>query len=255
MDITTVPCLGDNYAYLVQSPDGPESLVVDPGSAAPAVRALRSQNLQLVAILSTHHHFDHTGGNGALLQQLGQVPVYGHVSERQAIPGLGEPLEDGAEFEVAGLSIRALHVPGHTRGAVAYLSGDAVFTGDTLFVAGCGRVFEGTFSQMHASLSKLAALPAGTRVYCGHEYTARNLEFALSVEPGNAAARAKSKRVAEQRRRREPTVPSSMGEELETNPFLRGDSAEIRANLRTQIGAWPASEQVFAALRAAKDRF
>jgi hydroxyacylglutathione hydrolase len=255
MQITTVPCLGDNYAYLLRSPEGPETLVVDPGSAAPVVQALHSQNLRLAAILSTHHHFDHTGGNEPLLQQLGQLPVYGHVSERQAIPGLSEPLEDGAEFEVAGLSIRALHVPGHTRGAVAYLCGDAVFTGDTLFVAGCGRVFEGTFSQMYASLSKLAALPAGTRVYCGHEYTAKNLEFALGVEPGNAAMRAKRQRVAEQRRRREPTVPSSLGEELETNPFLRCDSAEIRANLRSQIGAAPTSEQVFAALRAAKDRF
>jgi len=255
MNITIVPCLSDNYAYLVWQPGRPEALVVDPSQAEPVLQALRNAGLSLAGILCTHHHFDHIGGIESLLAQCGDVPVYGHHSEGEAIPKHSHGVDDGDEVMAAGLVVRVLHVPGHTRGGVAYLIEDAVFTGDTLFVAGCGRLFEGTAEQMHASLQKLAALPEATRLYCGHEYTLQNLEFAAYIEPGNAAAREKLERARAQRHNREPTVPSTIREELATNPFLRAQSDSLRRSVERQVRAAPTPTEVFAAVRKAKDRF
>ncbi len=256
MHITTVPCLSDNYAFLVRSAGSPTAVVVDPGQAGPVVRALEAAGVALGGILNTHHHWDHSGGNEDLLRHFGEVPVYAFGEDRRSVPGQTVGLRDGEEFEAAGVVFRALHVPGHTLGGLAYLSGDAVFTGDTLFVAGCGRLFEGTAEQMHASLTeKLSALPDATRVFCGHEYTVTNLRFAEQMEPGNEAVHRQLARAISQRKQGEVTVPSTIGEEKQTNPFLRTDSDEIRSRLSPAVDQTASASQVFAALRAAKDRF
>lgn len=256
MHITPVPCLRDNYAYLAWADGAEGALVVDPSESLPVVRALEAAGRKLVAILNTHHHWDHVGGNSELVQRYGPIPVYGHASDKGRIAEQTQWLETGSEFDAAGLHFRALHIPGHTLGAVAYVTDDAVFTGDTLFVAGCGRLFEGTPAQMYTSLNvTLGALPDDTRVFCGHEYTVKNLEFALHVEPGNAQVREKSARVAELRARGVPTVPSTIGEERRTNPFLRCDSAEIIESVASRLGDDRTPQAVLAAVRAAKDAY
>ncbi len=254
MRIEIVPCLRDNYAYLLTAADSSACVVVDPSEAGPVLRALAKHGLHLVAILNTHHHHDHVGGNRALKAREPGIEVFGHASDRGRIPEQTRFLEDGDEFEVAGLSFRVMHIPGHTRGAIAYIVEDVVFTGDTLFAAGCGRLFEGTPSDMYTSLNEqLAELPDDTRVFCGHEYTESNLRFAASLEPTNQAILEKAKRVAALRREGKTTMPTSMAEERETNPFMRTASRELVRSLGLDASADPVS--VLAAARAAKDRF
>lgn len=250
MRVIPVPCLSDNYAYLVTA-GGQEAVVIDPSEVEPVAAALAREGLRLAAILCTHHHHDHVGGNEGLLERFGKVPVFAHESDQGRVPGQTELVKEGAAVTIAGLTFEPLHVPGHTTGAVAYFGHGAVFTGDTLFVGGCGRLFEGTPAMMFTSLcEKLATLPADTKVYCGHEYTASNLRFALHVEPDNAAAKEKLARVTEMRGRDEPTVPSTIGEERATNPFLRVAEAGVRERFP---GETPAD--VLGAVRRAKDSF
>ncbi len=256
MRVIPIACLRDNYAYLIHADHGREAIVVDPSESSPIFKALEETGLELVAIFNTHHHSDHVGGNRELLARFPGLKVFGHSSDRGRIPGQTEFLEHLGTFDVAGLQGSVRHIPGHTRGAIAYLSSGCIFTGDTLFVAGCGRLFEGTPAEMYASLNlTLADIPGSTKVYCGHEYTQNNLKFACSVEPGNQEAKAKLARVLEQRRRGEPTVPSTFAEERATNPFLRCNSPEIVARLGAQLEDAPSPETIFAALRAAKDAF
>lgn len=251
MRVLPVPCLSDNYAYLVVRDGSDQAVVVDPSESAPVIAALEGGGLRLAAIVDTHHHHDHVGGNEGLRDRFGDVPVYAHASDRGRVPAQTVDVEEGKSFTIDGLEWRPLHVPGHTTGAVAYCVEDAVFTGDTLFVAGCGRLFEGTPAMMHASLcDKLARLPEQTRVFCGHEYTLSNLRFAVHAEPDNRAAAAKLEAAQAKRGRGEPTVPSTIGEERETNPFLRCD----RASLRDRFPGASVVE-TFAAVRAAKDTF
>jgi hydroxyacylglutathione hydrolase len=252
MRVVPVPCLSDNYAYVVARAGSPDAIVIDPSEAEPVARALAHEGLELTAILATHHHHDHVGGVEALRARFGAVAVYAHASDAGRVPGQSERVEDGRRFTVAGLEVLPLHVPGHTRGAVAYVVGDAVFTGDTLFVAGCGRLFEGTADDLHASLNgKLARLPITTRVYCGHEYTAANLRFAAAMEPESEPVREKAARVEALRAKGEPTVPSTIADELETNPFLRVGSAALRARFPEAAS----DAERFAAVRRAKDAF
>jgi hydroxyacylglutathione hydrolase len=251
MRVLPVPCLSDNYAYLVTADGSDEAFVVDPSEAAPVIAAIEHHRLRLVAIVNTHHHFDHVGGNEELLAKYGALPVYAHVSDVGRVPAQTVSVEEGKSFRAAGLDVDVLHVPGHTLGAVAYVVDGGVFTGDTLFVGGCGRLFEGTPAQMYESLSgKLGKLPAATRVYCGHEYTVSNLRFAVDAEPDNRAAADKLVAAQAMRERGEPTVPSTMGEELATNPFLRCDEPAMAARFPGANGA-----EVLGAVRKAKDGF
>lgn len=255
MHVTVVPCLRDNYAYLTGAPGAREVLVIDPGEAAPVERALAATGLALAAILLTHHHHDHVGGVAELVARHPGIPVLAHHSDRGRLPVVPHGLNDGDAVEWAGLRFTVLHVPGHTMGAVAYHAPGVVFTGDTLFGAGCGRLFEGTAAELHASLGRLAELPPETRVYSGHEYTEKNLEFAAHVEPENVAIPARRARVGELRARHEPSVPSTIAEELMTNPFLRVRTPSVQAHVASTSGASPEPAVVFAALRTKRNTF
>ena len=253
MRVAPVACLSDNYAYVIVG-DAGEAVVVDASEAAPVREALRREGARLSAIWSTHHHWDHVGGNEELAREF-SVEIVGHASDRGRLPGLTRGVEAGEVVRAGGIEATCMHIPGHTLGAVAYsLERErAVFTGDTLFCAGCGRMFEGTPAQMHTSLSSLARLAGDTRVYCGHEYTENNLRFAANVEPSNADVTSARARAASQRSRGEPTIGTTIDEERRTNPFLRVGSREIRTTLGIAADADDAT--AFAAIRRAKDGF
>jgi len=252
MRVVSVPCLSDNYAYLVHREGSKDAVVVDPSEHEPVIAAIEREGLTLVAILNTHHHFDHVGGNSGLRSRYGDLPVYAHESDEGRVPDQSVKVVEGQSFSVAGLEVHPIHVPGHTTGAVAYHIGSAVFTGDTLFVGGCGRMFEGTPAMMNESINlKLAKLPDDTQVYCGHEYTLQNLRFAQSVEPDNADVTAELRAAQAKRDRGEPTVPGLMGTEKKINPFLRVSLPHVQA--RYSKAGDPVA--TFAAVRAAKDSF
>lgn len=263
MRVVPIACLSDNYAYLLVCPETKEAAIVDPSEPEPVLAALqeggrRAGDVKLVAILDTHHHHDHTGGNEEVAKRLGIERIYGHASDKGRIPGQTHFLEEGATFTIGSLLVRVLHIPGHTTGAVAYVvtrepHDPLVFTGDTMFVGGCGRIFEGDPPMMHSSLAKLAKLDGRTQVYCGHEYTESNLRFAAHVEPANAAIARMRARVSALRKEGKPSVPSTMAEELTYNPFLRTQSQEIRTTLGIAASASPA--EALGAIRAAKDSF
>jgi hydroxyacylglutathione hydrolase len=253
--VVTVPCLRDNYAYLVIAASG-DAAIVDASEAAPVRDALRREGATARAIWSTHHHWDHVGGNEELAGELG-LEVVGHASDRPRLPALTRAVEAGDVVRVGDVAARCIHIPGHTLGAVGYFVDDGsarvVFTGDTLFCAGCGRLFEGTPAQMHASLARLVELPPDTRVLCGHEYTENNLRFAAHLEPSNADVVRARERAAGLRAKGEPTVGTTLGEEALTNPFLRVRSPELRATLGLAAGVDDVA--AFGAIRGAKDAF
>ena len=252
-----VPAFQDNYLWVMSR--GRDAAVVDPGDAAPIEAFLAEQGLILRAILATHHHGDHVGGLAALAAHW-KCPVFGPAGER--IGGLTRRLKEGDRITVPALEVEldVLDVPGHTAGHIAYVHRDPddpfAFVGDTLFAGGCGRLFEGTAAQMVGSLSKLAALPPRTRVYCAHEYTLANLRFARAVEPGNASLAQRQSREAARREHGEPTVPSTIGVELETNPFLRWrEPAVIEAAERRAGRPLDDPVAVFAEIREWKNNF
>lgn len=251
--IIPIPAFADNYIWLVR--EGSAGAVVDPGDAAPVIGYLQREGITLTAIIATHHHGDHVGGIRALTARW-PVPVYGPAGED--IPGRTQALAEGDAIVVPGigLSLSTLDIPGHTAGHIALVGKDLVFCGDTLFAAGCGRLFEGTPAQMVASLGKLAALPDTTRVYCGHEYTVSNLRFALAVEPDSAALRNRQARAQAMRAAGVPTVPTMLVEERATNPFLRVHHPSIRAAVERHAGrALDGPVALFAELRAWKNSF
>jgi len=249
LEIEIVPCLSDNYAYLVKS--GGQCAVVDPSEPEPVRAALAKKGWTLTHILNTHHHLDHCGGNLELKAETGAT-IVGPGKDRARIPGLDVGVDQASGWEFDGRKVQVLEVPAHTRGAITFVIDGNAFTGDTLFTLGCGRLFEGDPQMMWTSLSKLMTLPDDTKVWCGHEYTQSNGRFALTLEPGNAALKARMDEVIATRQAGKPTVPSTMGLEKKTNPFLRPDSADIRKSL----GMEKASDvAVFGEIRARKDKF
>ncbi len=251
LTVTLVPCLKDNYAYLLADREAGLCAVVDPSEPEPVKAALAKAGLKLTHILNTHHHWDHTGGNQALKAELG-AKVIGPGKDRDRIPGIDEGVSEDAPWAFGPHTARILEVPAHTKGAITFVFGDIAFTGDTLFAMGCGRLFEGDPPTMWASLSKLMQLPDATKIYCGHEYTLSNGRFALTLEPGNTDLQARMREVEAARGRNEPTVPSTMGLEKKTNPFLRPSAPELRRTL----GMENASDvEVFGETRRRKDSF
>jgi len=249
VQIEIVPCLSDNYAYLVQS--GAFCAVVDPSEAEPVQAALARRGWTATHILNTHHHGDHTGGNLALKAATGAI-VVGPGKDAARIPGLDVGVDESTGWEFDGRKVQVLEVPAHTRGAITFVIDGNAFTGDTLFTLGCGRLFEGDAAMMWNSLSKLMTLPDETLIWCGHEYTQSNGRFALSIEPGNAALVARMKDVDAARAAGKPTVPATLGLEKQTNPFLRPDSAEIRKSLQMENAGTVA---VFGEIRERKNNF
>jgi hydroxyacylglutathione hydrolase len=253
LTIHRIPALKDNYLWLAVEPAAGAVAVVDPAEAAPVRTLLASLGLRLTHILNTHHHRDHTGANLELKDEFG-LTIIGPRADRDRIPGIDVAVGDGDTVRLGNAEAQVFDVPGHTRGHIAYwfAESDALFCGDTLFALGCGRLFEGTPEQMWTSLSKFRTLPDSAKIYCAHEYTLSNARFAVTVDSANPALSARAERVAHMRANGEPTVPSTLGEERATNPFLRADRPELAAAVGLS-GAAPA--RVFGAIRAAKDSF
>jgi hydroxyacylglutathione hydrolase len=249
MQIEIVPCRRDNYAYLVKT--GTHCAVVDPSDAPPVRSALERLGWRPTHILNTHHHNDHVGGNLELKAHYGAV-IVGPGKDRARIPGLDIGVDEASGWEFSGHPVRVLEVPGHTRGAITFAMGGNAFTGDTLFAMGCGRLFEGDPPMMWSSLSKLMTLPDTTRIFCGHEYTESNGRFALTIEPGNTKLQSRMVEVKAARAKGQPTIPSTIGLEKQTNPFLRPDSPEIRKSLAMEQASDVA---VFGEIRRRKDNF
>ncbi|MCC7259704.1 MAG: hydroxyacylglutathione hydrolase [Alphaproteobacteria bacterium] len=253
LEIVQIPVLFDNYIYLAHDAGSGATAAIDPALAEPVLDALHARGWQLTHILNTHHHIDHIGGNIELKQATGCI-IVGYGEDAARISGIDVQLKDGDVFMLGSARADVLFVPGHTRGHITYWFADehVLFCGDTLFSMGCGRLFEGTPEQMYASLSRIAALPEDTLVYCTHEYTESNGRFALTLEPGNGDLQTRMAEVRGLRAEGRPTVPSTLGVEKRTNPFLRTESVEIRKNLG-MLNAAPV--QVFTEIRHRKDRF
>ena len=248
----------DNYIWLIKQTDRPQIAIVDPGDAKPVINAIKSQSLEPIAILITHHHWDHTGGIADLLD-FHPMPVYGPATE--SIPHITQPLSEGNIVHLPELDVRlqVLDVPGHTPGHIAYYCQNEagqgmLFCGDTLFAGGCGRLFGGTVEQMHRSLRKIRDLPDNTQVFCAHEYTEANLIFAKIADSGNTAILDRQSIVSHQRQQGQPTVPSLLGIEKSTNPFLRFDDPDLKKAAEAFAGhALPDEAAVFGAVRHWKD--
>lgn len=256
MQIMRLSALSDNYIFLLHAPEDNIAAVVDPAEAEPVLQYLKKLDAELVAIFNTHHHFDHVGGNERLIEEFPQLCVYGGAEDRGRIPGQQKFLVEGDRVEFAGREGKVFFVPGHTRAHIAYYfppqndeAGD-LFCGDTLFAGGCGRLFEGTPAQMVESLDKLRQLPDHTRVWCAHEYTLKNLKFALTVDSENGDLQKRYEQVKKARQEQEATVPSVLGLEKRTNPFLRWDRVALQQTTDSQDPV-----RVFGRLRGKKDQF
>jgi hydroxyacylglutathione hydrolase len=251
--VVPIPAFKDNYIWLMRNQR--YAAVVDPGDAAPVLDYLRREKLELTAILNTHHHADHVGGNAGLLREF-RVPVYGPRNE--SIPNLTYLLGEGDHVSVPslGLEFDVLDIPGHTAGHIAYYGANLLFCGDTLFACGCGKLFEGTAQQMYSSLQKLSGLPDATMVYCGHEYTLANIQFARVADPDNPTLLKLEANVSKLRELGLPTLPTDIGLEKATNPFLRCNRPEIvRAAGRAAGKTLTDPVSVFAAIREWKNNF
>ncbi len=255
MNLTALPAFADNYIWMID--DGARAIVVDPGEPGPVAEALDARRLELAAILMTHHHADHVGGVDALRPRL-RGPVYGPAHERVPEPCIGR--KEGDTAEALGLTFEVIDIPAHTAGHIAYFNragaGEPiVFCGDTMFSAGCGKLFEGTAAQMYSSLAKLAQLPDATRVCCGHEYTLSNLRFAQTVEPDNEDIARHHEHCQALRAAGKPTLPSTIGRERRINPFIRCGEAAVIAAARAHGAKSNSGSDVLAALRTWKNEF
>lgn len=251
LELVTLPCLADNYAYLLHDPASGRTAVIDVPEAAPVQAALAARGWTLTDILLTHHHGDHIGGVAELHDATG-ARVYGASADAHRLPPLDHALQEGSAFSIGAAGFRVIEVPGHTIGHIAFVTDGYAFTGDSLMAGGCGRLFEGTPAQMWDSLQRLAALPDATQICSGHEYTAANLRFAATYDGANPALQGRILKVAAARAEGRPTVPSKLSGERATNIFLRASAAQVKAAIGMP-GA--ADDLVFAALREAKNRF
>jgi hydroxyacylglutathione hydrolase len=257
MEIIRIPVLSDNYIFLMLDRERQIAAVVDPAEAAPVLVELARQQVELVAIFNTHHHGDHVGGNKELITAFPNLTVYGGAEDRGRIPGQQVYLNDGDRVKFGAREAEVFFIPGHTRAHIAYYFPPAIddepgelFCGDTIFAGGCGRLFEGTPAQMVTSISKLRQLPDDTRIWCAHEYTLGNLKFAITVDPHNQELQQRLVDVTAARSQSIPTVPTSIGVEKRTNPFLRWDTAALQASVDSRDPV-----ETFARVRGRKDTF
>ena len=251
--IESIEAFTDNYIWLVTTNEG--SIVIDPGESSNIINLVHKNQLDLKAILITHHHFDHTDGIEEIISHC-PVDVFGPFNNIQTIR---KKLKDGDRLNIIGIAFEIIEIPGHTLDHIAFFSENngrpILFCGDTLFAAGCGRVFEGTYEQMFESLIKLKNLPTNTNIYCGHEYTLSNLKFAKEVEPFNKDILSRYNKVLKLREKRIPSVPSTLSTELKTNPFLRCDNKEVQENISSKFKITKENKEIFKALRSWKDNF
>jgi hydroxyacylglutathione hydrolase len=233
MKIQIIPCLQDNYSYLIIDEESNIACAIDPGEADPIIEYLENNKIQLKFILNTHHHYDHIGGNQRLKEKYG-ASIVGYKGDKERIPGINILVNDQETWIHKNFEAKIIHIPGHTLGHICFYfyKEEYVFTGDTLFSLGCGRIFEGTYSQMFDSLMKLKALPQNTKVYCGHEYTKKNSDFCLTHDTNNNNLKNKIRRIDARLKSGLPTIPSTIKDELECNIFLRSNNVETFSKLR-----------------------
>ena len=253
MQIIPIPCLTDNYAYIISDRNSKTIGVVDPSEARPIISFLNQKNLKLNYILNTHHHFDHIGGN-LELKKLYNAKVVGFVGDKHRIPGIDITLKDNEKWNFENLEVKILHIPGHTLGHICFFfeKEKVAFTGDTLFSLGCGRIFEGSHNQMLKSLNRIKKLPMDTKIYCGHEYTYKNAEFCMKYDRNNVELKKKFEEVKKLRSNNLPTIPSSLEDELKTNIFLRCNQNDLKAKLNMKNQE---DSKVFKMVRDLKDSF
>ena len=233
MKVIPIPCLTDNYAYIIKNNTSKKVGVVDPSETPPIINFLKREKLKLDYILNTHHHFDHIGGN-IELKKIYNAKIVGFKNDEHRIPGIDITLNDNDEWNFGDSKVKILHIPGHTSGHVCYhfFNQNILFTGDTLFSLGCGRIFEGTYEEMFSSLQLFKSFPEHTKIYCGHEYTLKNSDFCIKYDENNSALREKIKSVKTKLEKGLPTIPSTIKEELDCNIFLRSKDVESFSKLR-----------------------
>ena len=253
MQVTAIPCLTDNYAYVISDNNSKIVGVVDPSEASPVVSFLKKQNLKLNYILNTHHHFDHVGGN-LELKKIYNAKVVGFVGDKHRIPEIDITLSDNEKWIFGNETVKILHIPGHTLGHICFFfeKEKIAFTGDTLFSLGCGRIFEGDHNQMLTSLNKIKKLPKDTMIYCGHEYTYKNAKFCIKYDSGNIDLKNKFEKIKKLRSSNLPTIPSKLEDELKTNIFLRCDQKDLKIKLNMKNED---DFKVFRKVRDLKDAF
>ncbi|MDA8822349.1 hydroxyacylglutathione hydrolase [Candidatus Pelagibacter bacterium] len=253
MDIKIIPCLNDNYSYLIHDELSNKIAIIDPSEFEPCDKVIDKYYKKLDFILNTHHHYDHVGGNEKLKKKY-NATILGFKNDRNRIPGIDKVLKDNQEFKIGELSFTTIFIPGHTMGHVAFYfeKEKLVFTGDTLFSLGCGRVFEGTYSQMFDSLARLKNLPDDTKVYCGHEYTYKNLSFCLKFNPNNSFLKKKKDIIELSLKNKKPTVPSTIGDEIKANIFLRFNDPDVKKAINLENSS---DIEIFTKLRDLKDNF
>ena len=253
MEIKIIPCLNDNYSYLIKDDQTDTVAIIDPSEFNPCDKKIIQKYKKLDFILNTHHHFDHVGGNAKLKKKYG-AKILGFEKDKKRIPEIDIFLKDKQEFKIGNLNFKTIFIPGHTSGHIAfYLEKEkVVFTGDTLFSLGCGRVFEGTYQQMFNSLNKIKSLPGDTKIYCGHEYTKNNFEFCIKFNPNNNYLKDKEKELEAKIKDGKPTIPSTIKEEIQTNIFLRYDDEDVKDALNLKNAS---DLEIFTKLRDLKDNF
>ncbi len=253
MNIEIIPCLNDNYSYLIKDDQTNTVAIIDPSEFDPCDKKINQNHKKLDFILNTHHHFDHIGGNADLKKKYGSK-ILGFEKDKKRIPEIDILLKDDREFKIGNLKFKTLFIPGHTLGHIAFYfeKEKVIFTGDTLFSLGCGRVFEGSYKQMFDSLNKIKNLPGDTKIYCGHEYTKNNLEFCLKFNPNNNFLKDKEKVLDAKTKVGKPTIPSTIKDEIQTNIFFRYDDLDVKDALNLNNAS---DLEIFTKLRDLKDSF